>query len=445
MFGLFAPRCPLDTAEKAWVERRMVWLADRFGIDRLRSATVLLPTAEFFPEPYTPDYAGCRTCLDRMCGHLRVDPRSVRLEVVDDDAMPGAAGLYQMRERSVICVAESQLDDPPRLLATLTHELAHELLLKGGHLTSDTPDHEQVTDLLPVFLGAGIPLANATVRATSWSAGEWSFSSFSKQGYLSSIQLGYALAVFAFVRGEDRPRWASHLRTDAAVTLKAGLRYLFKTEDCLLHPLRYGERRGASPAADLPLRLTDPNPTVRLNALWDLADHAPPPADLFPAVERCLQDRDAAVRHEAVRALGAFGAAAAGAIPTLIEAAYYGTPPGVRAAAASTLGQVHDADPGAVVPALVATLGDASPEVVRAAAGALGRVGRPAAAAAPRLLTALESAGAVGDPDRVAALVAALRAVRPDAASLIRAHFAAADPEIRRPVIEELHSQERSR
>ena len=46
MFGLFAPRCPLETAEKAWVERRMSWLADRLGLERMLKAPAVVPTDE---------------------------------------------------------------------------------------------------------------------------------------------------------------------------------------------------------------------------------------------------------------------------------------------------------------------------------------------------------------------------------------------------------------
>jgi hypothetical protein len=52
MFGWFTPKSPLDTREKTWTEKRMRWPADQLGIDRLLDAQVVLPTPEFFPEPY---------------------------------------------------------------------------------------------------------------------------------------------------------------------------------------------------------------------------------------------------------------------------------------------------------------------------------------------------------------------------------------------------------
>jgi hypothetical protein len=218
MFKLFAPKCPLGTREKTWVEWRMRWLVERFGFGRMRNAPMILPDREYFPDRLAGNRQGAEECFVLMCRHMGIDPDSVSLEIVDDEEMPGAAGLYEKGDRSNICVAKSQIDAPAELLATIAHELAHELLLKGGHLTEQVGDHEQVTDLLPVILGTGVFIANAP------------------SSYLSSIRLGYALAVFAYVRGERSPPWAEHLRTDAEVTLRAGLTYLRNSGDSLLRP-----------------------------------------------------------------------------------------------------------------------------------------------------------------------------------------------------------------
>lgn len=340
--------------------------------------------------------------------------------------MPGAVGLYEQRARSVILVARSQLADPAWLLATLAHELAHELLLKGGHLTADAPDHELVTDLLPVFLGVGVFGANATVRSKAWHDGNLEWFQISKQGYLSSVVLGYALAVFAHARGEDRPAWAADLRPDARETLWAGLRYLGRTGDTLFGPDTAGPPPGPPTPADVADRLGDRSPTVRLDALWDVVEHGLPADGVLPAVERCLGDKDEGVREEAVRTLAAFGPAAAAAVPRLIQAAWYATP-AIRVAAAEALRGVGG-DPAEVVPALAKNLRDGNPDVVRAAAAALGRYGPAATGVEPELLAAVEAAAAVND-DHLPDLLAALRVVVPDPRGRLRAHYAGRDPD----------------
>ncbi len=440
MFGLFAPKCPLDTRNKTWIERRMLWLAERFGLDRMKNATVVTPTPEFFPDPYTPDEAGFRHTLRRVCGFMGVDPHSVQFVLADDEQMPDAAGLYQMRERSVIHVARSNLGDPTRLIATLAHELAHELLLKGGHLTTDTSDHEEVTDLLPVFLGLGIFGANATVRKEYRLDPHVYYSPttrITQQGYLNSLQLGYALGVFAYVREEASPKWVRHLRPDAGVTMKAALGYLRKTDDTLFRPA--AARRGTR--TDLADDLADPSPTVRLNALWEVEELADRPGGLLLAVEPCLKHDDPDVRLTAVRTVGEFGPAAARLVPVLIDAMFHADPP-IRVQAAVALGRVGG-DAETVVPALTFAIATDHPELVAAAAAALVTFGRQAAEAEPKLMAALEAAGHVSDGARVTNLIAALLAVCPDASAKIKARFTTTDPELRRIVVGELLRQAR--
>lgn len=165
------------------------------------------------------------------------------------------------------------------------------------------------------FLGVGIFGANATVVDSTVTDGNWSVFSISKQGYLSSIVLGYALALFAFARGETRPAWAGHLRADAAATLRAGLRYLRRTGDTLFHPDTVGGPVGLPPPDELVQRLDHRSPTFRLAARWDVAAYPAPPAELLAPVERRLTDRDPDVQRQAVRVLAAFGPTAAGAAP----------------------------------------------------------------------------------------------------------------------------------
>lgn len=315
MFGWFAPKCPLNVLEKTWTEWRMRWLADQFGVGRLLQAKVILPTEEYFPSPLGSDPKSPRYLLDRLCAYMGVPPSSISLEIVPDEQMPGAAGLYHQRKRSLICVALSQLTDPVRLLATLTHELAHELLLGGGILSADVSDHEWVTDLLPVFLGTGISLANATIQDSSGYSGTWSWWSISRQGYLPSRMFGYAFALFAFVRGETEPTWAEHLRLDARSSLQAGLRYLHKTGDSLFHPDTI--HTPLSPLTETLAieRLRTGTPTVRLATLWDIPRAALTSPEVLEAVKACLKDRDSHLIAEAARTLAIFGPAAESAIP----------------------------------------------------------------------------------------------------------------------------------
>lgn len=428
MFGWFAPRLSLPTAEKVLVEQRMTRLAQLLGTNRLLAAPVVLPTPEFFPDPYRGDEASAAALLRRLCGYMNVAPSAVRLEVRPADAMDGAAGLYEGGTPATIAVSDSLLGHPVFLAPCLAHELAHEILLGGGRLTAADPDHEYLTDLVPAFLGLGVLTANGTVYDAAWTDGNFGLSVVGKMGYLTSRELGYALALFAFARGEWKPGWARHLRPDAAVPFRAGLRYLRATGDTLFHPDTAALPDRPLDPAELNERLRHGSPGFRLAALWDVADADAPAPDLLGAVRGCVGDRDRDIAAAAVEALAAFGPAAAAAVPELILAVWYGEPE-VRPAAARALGR-FEADAATVVPALGKVLADRDAAVVRAAVEALAGFGPAAAACVPELTATIAAAVTAGQFDQVNESILALRAVTADVRAAIRTHLP--DPEHQR-------------
>jgi hypothetical protein len=297
MFGWFRPRCPVDTWEKTWTEQRMFWLAQRLGLEKLQRARVVTPTPEFFPGEYHASAQDADRFMSVLCPSMGLDSRSLKLEVVRDEQLLDAVGLYRKRrrpeQRSRIWIAESQLADPEALAATLAHELAHELLLGHGLLDTPVEDHEWLTDLTPVFLGVGIFAANATIREAHASYGNWSWWQMHRQGYLPSRMLGYGLALFAFARGERSPEWRKHLRLDAASAVRDGLRYLEKTGDTTFLPDRI-ETPAALSAGEVVVRLRSPSASVRLVTLWQLEEQGPIDS-CFDSILACLDDSDPAI------------------------------------------------------------------------------------------------------------------------------------------------------
>lgn len=166
MFGLAKPRLPITPEQQRWVDSNFLRLAGLLGARRLLQATVVLPTPEHFPDPYDRSEAALQRIFTRVATRMQVNPS-------DDD-----------------------------------------------------PDMEPMNDLLTVFLGLGIFTANAafhfkqytTNRSQGWSAG--------RLGYLSEEQYGYALARFAFERGEARPAWRKFLSTNVSAYWKRSAAWL---------------------------------------------------------------------------------------------------------------------------------------------------------------------------------------------------------------------------
>jgi hypothetical protein len=171
---------------------------------------------------------------------MDVDPDRVELEHYRDDAEPelaahvplnsswqGAAGHHRMRDgRSIIGVKDEQAATPMALVATIGHELGHVHLLADGRISARRRDHEPLTDLLTVFFGLGVFAANSAFEFSRNASGYRT----SRLGYLTEPMFGYALARYAWLRGETDPPWARHLDTNPRAFLKQGLRHLAQND-----------------------------------------------------------------------------------------------------------------------------------------------------------------------------------------------------------------------
>src|SRR5262245_53932119 len=114
-------QAPIDPSSQAWLERRMNWLVQVFGLDRLRQAVVMVPTPEFFPDPWSASDADVRVILDRVCGHMGVEASRLLLELFDDDERTEPLGVYVQGPPEKILVNRSELTDAESLVATLAH------------------------------------------------------------------------------------------------------------------------------------------------------------------------------------------------------------------------------------------------------------------------------------------------------------------------------------
>ena len=171
---LFPPSCPCDPAAKEWVEERLAWLAEEFDDHAFNGRRVVLPTHEFFPDPYDGSPNAVRRLLDRVCEYMDVVPDLVELrftsnaggmELVNEfgESVPfGAAGTYQETDHgTLISLDTGELADPMALVGTMAHELAHTRLLGESRVRREEYDNELLTDLTTVHFGLGIFLANS--------------------------------------------------------------------------------------------------------------------------------------------------------------------------------------------------------------------------------------------------------------------------------------------
>ena len=94
---LFAPSCPCDPEAKRWVEDRLRWLSRQFGLHILLERPVILPTDEFFPDPYDGSPEAVQKMFRRVCRFMEVNPRNVDLRFYADRTPGSVAALDPSR------------------------------------------------------------------------------------------------------------------------------------------------------------------------------------------------------------------------------------------------------------------------------------------------------------------------------------------------------------
>lgn len=245
---LFGPSCPVDPAAKAWIEERLDWLVDQFGIDEFARNPMILPTPEYFPDPYDGSRAAVHALLERVANYMRVSTDRVRLRFFTEKNRPvfvdangyataPTAGLYKPGAIHTIYLETGQLHESMHLVGTMAHELSHARLLGEDRIDPTVFDHELLTDLNVVFHGLGIFLANAPRH---WDSGysKWPGTELKKPEYMTLPLFAYALALWAWLRDQQKPAWLPHLHFHARGECKQALRFLFKTQDTGLKSLK---------------------------------------------------------------------------------------------------------------------------------------------------------------------------------------------------------------
>jgi len=239
MFGL-KPKLLLSEEERGWLDSAFGDLVDLLGRQRALNVEVIVPTDQYFPDPYDGSEESARTMFKRVAGYMGVNPARIHLEIVADEqaglreVMPywkehtnKAAGFYQRaQEEIVIGLDEKQLDEPIAMVATLAHEFAHVILLGGGLIKPEHPHMEPLTDLCTVVCGFGVFNSTAAARFQQFQddrRGGWSMS---RIGYMSEPMYGYALAQFARLRNEAKPAWGKYLSTNVAEYFRKSLKWL---------------------------------------------------------------------------------------------------------------------------------------------------------------------------------------------------------------------------
>lgn len=241
LFGKKTPECPVDEETRIWIEQGMVWLCNEFGIVYVRNKRILVMSDEDFPVHYDGSTKSAYETLKIVADQMDINFDDILLHFYSE-GIPGqrtgmlengieidpeahndsSSGRYHgifSDGKYHISLEEKNLHDPLRMVATLAHELAHVKLL-GEYRMDENSEH--YTELATIIFGVGIFNANTAFRLQREER-HWQYQQL---GYLTQIQWGYALAVYASLRAENGKTWTKYLNDTVLGNFKRGIDYI---------------------------------------------------------------------------------------------------------------------------------------------------------------------------------------------------------------------------
>ena len=241
------PPCPIPEERREWLEYAFNWLVGAFGEEAIINRRVLIPHHSDFPIRYNGSRESALETVRIISCQMEIDPNDIDLFFYQDgireistgdlgssifttgegkDGVKSSSGRYMGRQddgKFHIALKEKNLREPEFMVATLAHELSHIKLLGEERLLEND---EQVTDLNTITFGLGIFNANAAFASYQ----DFRSHGWRKLGYLTQMDWGYALALFAQLRGENDPDWTKHLCKNVKSDFTKSYRYLEAVE-----------------------------------------------------------------------------------------------------------------------------------------------------------------------------------------------------------------------
>jgi hypothetical protein len=229
MLSLFGARLPIDRDELEFQLATFKWLTGQFGPV---AQPLILPTRAFFSAEALAGRANARAIFDEVrtlagmadwpC-ELRPGARERPIDagnahLLRHEGKPPPCGTFQVKEglagrHGLITYNPSMERDPAGLVATFAHELGHYLMATAA---TDPPGgwdlHELHTDLVAVYLGFGIFMANHARSFSHFSTESGSGWQANWRGYLSEQALVTATVIFQRLAGREPKEAAPHLK-----------------------------------------------------------------------------------------------------------------------------------------------------------------------------------------------------------------------------------------
>lgn len=235
MFGLFKPKNLLSNEDAHFQVETWKWLLKYYGGDPFfKSAKLVLPTSEFFPDQVSSEDEAALSTFNSVKYYAGMQDWTCELQPQDEDDIEIAptiklsnlpqspAGTFQYQQDIALITYHPTLTkQPEKLVATFAHELSHYLT---AH-TSEPPfggweNWEFATDITATFLGFGIFMCNSAFTFQQFQTSDSQGWEYSRTGYLSEEEHVFSLVIFLKMLNIPLKDAKKHLKSSAAKILK---------------------------------------------------------------------------------------------------------------------------------------------------------------------------------------------------------------------------------
>lgn len=249
LFGLLGRKPVLDEVTVQWMLDTFAWARRNFDARVFDEETILVtPSNEHFPGRSDSAQGMAEMILQQVKGHAGLANWPCRL--LDESAMatmtpPRLAFTGALRgsqaqppapagEALAIPYEPGQLRDPEVLIANYAHALAFYL---GAQAKEPPPGGAEnwphVTELLAVFLGFGVMMANSANTTRIRSCGSCSGPAVERHNYLSQYDITYALAIFCALKNIPTATVLRHLKSTLRPFYKQAFREVVNNKPAL--------------------------------------------------------------------------------------------------------------------------------------------------------------------------------------------------------------------
>ena len=249
----FKPTRLLDEASVQWMFDTFSWALHNFDAEVFFKESILVtPSNEHFPGRESSaegmaklifdtvrSYAGmqhwpCRL-VDENSEEINALPR-IEIEGLVRGATVAIPATVEDTKKLVVMYRQEYLQDPEVLIANFAHTLAHYL----GTTAKEPPpggaeNWPHITELLAVFMGFGVMMANSANTAKIRSCSSCSGPAVERENFLSEYDITYALAMFCCLKGIPTGQVVKELKSSLRPFYKRAVKDVAGRKSQLLH------------------------------------------------------------------------------------------------------------------------------------------------------------------------------------------------------------------